>query len=123
MRTSPIIVALLLLFAGCGATKQRPLFSFGDSTPTRPTPRQPPPAPLPATQPPPSPQPIVLRPAAQPLQADPATIASPSATREEIEVLIARLRGGRTGERKLVLDRLVALGDTARADLERAMED
>lgn len=123
MRVSFTVFLVALAVAGCGAATRKPLISF-DSSPSRPRPQPRPDAgTMPLAQQPPSQQPIVLRPAAQPLVADPGAVASASATREEIESLIARLRGGKTGERKQVLDRLVALGESARADLERALED
>jgi hypothetical protein len=43
--------------------------------------------------------------------------------RDEIDSLVARLREGRSGERKAVLDRLVALGGAARPALERGVEE
>src|SRR5204863_4314180 len=71
----------------------------------------------------PSAQPVHLQPRAQLLHADPANTASVSATREEIEALVAKLRAGRGGDRKQVLDRLVQLGESARPELERALAD
>ncbi len=112
--------ALFILFiiaaTGCGATPRHPLFGSSSSAPSRAPAGSPPQAP-----PPQGPRPIALEPTPTPLRGDAAAVESPSATREEIEALIARLRAGRVGERKAVLDRLVALGATP--ELQRALED
>jgi hypothetical protein len=114
--TSRWTAIFVLLFAGCGGASRRPLLSF-DSRPSG-TPRsnQPAAVPLvgPGTDAPPTRPTTALRP-------DPALITS-MALSEDVASLVARLEASQGSERKLVLDKLVALGERAHDELARASE-
>jgi len=106
MRAPGLLSGFIIIFAGCGASPKKPPQARPELTAANQAPARP------ST----GPASVTLRP-------DPSAVPSSSATRAEIDALIARLRAGEPGERKAVLERLVALGDAARPELERALED
>src|SRR5437016_184848 len=108
-QSKALLVGLGLL-VGCASGPRRPLFSIADLVTPDPRPHG-------ATRPAP---PVAADAGTRPLLASPdaAPVASPSASRDEIDSLVAKLREARGAERVRVLERLVKLGALSPADLD-----
>jgi hypothetical protein len=123
-RTSQSSIVLALagaaLAAGCAAGPRRPLF---DISPAKPQPDRDQPALRVARS---NTVQVVLQKPTRPRSSDSemiAPVASPSATREEIDQLVQKLHGSTGADRLRAAERLVKLGSVSPQDLESALDE
>lgn len=117
-KSSTVLLLGLGLLSACATGPKRPLIDLGPPAVAQNKPPR-----VTSTTPPAGGGSVPLSAPARPLLAEPAAVGSPTATREEIDDLVRRLRESRGADRVRAVEQLVRLGALSPLDLEQAVTD